>query len=542
MQTTRIRFREDTAQNWKIANPILASSEPGRETDTGKFKLGDGKTAWNDLPYATSEGNVTVDNTEVLNTLTINQTETTSNFNSIQTKLNEIEILLRQAPQEPVKSFDEQLAEMGYCMVTYVTDNGTITEMNKIGEFYNHLYYDKHISQREIFMGYSLSPENNEVITAVPGKCTLYPVYVKAPETPISINLATTLDGYWNCSTDDLIYESIGRSINGLNHYGMALAGFSLNTDSLISITNFDSIEHETTFYGPVIILGYDKIVRTVIETDAWYNNEIYGPFYKHPINVHLFNNEVYSTTIGQAANYYTSLSIGSIQYDGMGFSLDTGIEAIIDDFSLFMRDPNTVNVTDLYMVYDIYNHETGESSRKNAVELVDLYDVHIYSLMGEDRISYASLNQYNANFTMGDKELVFEGYSLNGNESGDSIVIYPEEFIIKNNIKTVYCVYSFNGVKYNYFQVNFSTLVAELNRDRVRYPNVLLHAYEQESFTVNGQKYEYVGLSSTPYPGELLNNFENLLSWEVYVIMSRDGEPIPYHEACDAYNQYING
>jgi hypothetical protein len=45
MQTTRIRFREDTAQNWRIANPILASSEPGRETDTGKFKLGDGKTA-----------------------------------------------------------------------------------------------------------------------------------------------------------------------------------------------------------------------------------------------------------------------------------------------------------------------------------------------------------------------------------------------------------------------------------------------------------------------------------------------------------------
>lgn len=49
----KIKLRRDTAANWSnIANnPILASGEPGYETDTGKLKIGNGSTAWNSLPY-----------------------------------------------------------------------------------------------------------------------------------------------------------------------------------------------------------------------------------------------------------------------------------------------------------------------------------------------------------------------------------------------------------------------------------------------------------------------------------------------------------
>lgn len=47
----RIQFRRGTAAAWTTANPILASGEPGRETDTGKIKVGDGVTAWTALPY-----------------------------------------------------------------------------------------------------------------------------------------------------------------------------------------------------------------------------------------------------------------------------------------------------------------------------------------------------------------------------------------------------------------------------------------------------------------------------------------------------------
>lgn len=53
---TTIQFRRGTAAAWTSANPVLASGEPGRETDTGKLKIGDGSTAWTSLPYLGGDG------------------------------------------------------------------------------------------------------------------------------------------------------------------------------------------------------------------------------------------------------------------------------------------------------------------------------------------------------------------------------------------------------------------------------------------------------------------------------------------------------
>jgi hypothetical protein len=45
------QFRGGTAAQATAANPILAAREMVIETDTTKFKIGDGVTAWNSLPY-----------------------------------------------------------------------------------------------------------------------------------------------------------------------------------------------------------------------------------------------------------------------------------------------------------------------------------------------------------------------------------------------------------------------------------------------------------------------------------------------------------
>jgi hypothetical protein len=47
----RLQIRADTAANWTSTNPVLLANELGRETDTGKFKIGDGTTAWSGLSY-----------------------------------------------------------------------------------------------------------------------------------------------------------------------------------------------------------------------------------------------------------------------------------------------------------------------------------------------------------------------------------------------------------------------------------------------------------------------------------------------------------
>lgn len=50
-----IQVRRDTAANWTSGDPTLSAGEPGFETDTGRFKIGDGSTAWTSLPYAGNE-------------------------------------------------------------------------------------------------------------------------------------------------------------------------------------------------------------------------------------------------------------------------------------------------------------------------------------------------------------------------------------------------------------------------------------------------------------------------------------------------------
>lgn len=52
-------MRNDTAANWASKNPVLASGELGVETDTRKFKVGDGTTLYNSLKYGLG-GNVIV--------------------------------------------------------------------------------------------------------------------------------------------------------------------------------------------------------------------------------------------------------------------------------------------------------------------------------------------------------------------------------------------------------------------------------------------------------------------------------------------------
>ena len=52
----RFAFRYDTAANWTAANPLLLGGEIGIESDTNKFKIGDGSTLWAGLSYAGGGG------------------------------------------------------------------------------------------------------------------------------------------------------------------------------------------------------------------------------------------------------------------------------------------------------------------------------------------------------------------------------------------------------------------------------------------------------------------------------------------------------
>lgn len=89
---TTIQLRHDTATNWTTVNPILAEGEVGVETDTNKFKIGDGATTWTNLAYQGSGGDLS-------NYYTKSETDTA--LSNKQDTFSVTAPLVMQEPSEP---------------------------------------------------------------------------------------------------------------------------------------------------------------------------------------------------------------------------------------------------------------------------------------------------------------------------------------------------------------------------------------------------------------------------------------------------------
>ena len=56
-----IQFKRGTAARWAELNLVLEAGQPGFVTDENRLKIGDGITAWNDLPYVGESNVINVD-------------------------------------------------------------------------------------------------------------------------------------------------------------------------------------------------------------------------------------------------------------------------------------------------------------------------------------------------------------------------------------------------------------------------------------------------------------------------------------------------
>lgn len=50
------KLRRGTAAQWLAVDPVLQPGEPGVESDTGQFKIGNGVDRWTDLPVISGSG------------------------------------------------------------------------------------------------------------------------------------------------------------------------------------------------------------------------------------------------------------------------------------------------------------------------------------------------------------------------------------------------------------------------------------------------------------------------------------------------------
>lgn len=118
---TTFQLRRGYEAIWEKNNPILASGEPGFVIDKNKLKIGDGITAWKDLPYFGGGESVEVEEitqtvneltnnmTEIVNLLGDSETENTlvyriENLDSAINNSQEIEIIEVGTEEEPKKA------------------------------------------------------------------------------------------------------------------------------------------------------------------------------------------------------------------------------------------------------------------------------------------------------------------------------------------------------------------------------------------------------------------------------------------------------
>jgi len=88
-------LRGGTAAEWNEKNPILRAKEPGVETNTGKFKIGDGQTFWVDLPYYLNEDAVKIMVSEAMqNAAPISGTQVTAIVDRVKSELTLPDLVL----------------------------------------------------------------------------------------------------------------------------------------------------------------------------------------------------------------------------------------------------------------------------------------------------------------------------------------------------------------------------------------------------------------------------------------------------------------
>ena len=144
---TQIQARRGTAATWTSTNPTLAAGETGYETDTGKFKIGTGSTAWASLGYfnqdpVTTKGDLfTFSTTDARlavgsngETLVADSAATTglryqSNFAAGKNKIinGAFDVWQRGSTVNLSNSTNAFLADRFQCLVTFSAGTGSIS-------------------------------------------------------------------------------------------------------------------------------------------------------------------------------------------------------------------------------------------------------------------------------------------------------------------------------------------------------------------------------------------------------------------------------
>lgn len=389
--------------------------------------------------------------------------------------------------------FNASLEKRNLVLVNYILDDGIRTNIVQKGSAVE--FYKKPTKKGYACIGWSTTPDGNNMIANVETHCDLYPVFASG-DFAVKVNY---LHGYTiynsveeiNCSS--LISDNVG--------YSYGLAGLSKSPDS-IELVNV--IEPDTEYYA-VYYFTSSNSMMSYSEAFDFMDYMKYGDDGFERATIHSL---LRGSVTDEIRKLYVreTIRIDNINYSTDGYALSPdSTEIVVTSNSQF--EPRT----DYYIVYSGYVNGARQLFSYN--DLQAKFDIILACAQGTSvTAKYDSLTEYETTASLDGVEFRFVGWSL----AKDKIELVNNDFIIQNNIKQVYAIYTRNDTHEIYTTEQYLALKSDTVTRVYTYStqNLYVHFIEnyENDVVIGGTTYEFVGWSASGTSTTLIDG-----GWEEY-------------------------
>ena len=201
---SKIRFRQDTAENWESLNPVLDSGEPAYDLTNKGFKVGDGTSKWSELNY-----------------VGITDAEYTELYNLVHTMSGDLDSV-RQETATNTESINS-IKQMVVKQETFENYSGSISKIRELARTKKLLNVSFKASSTRIesvqnAVLFKINNDNTNTVTTSTEFKTFVEVEQNTIETTSSINYkeeikGTEETGPINVTTIDLVFNSASEHL-----------------------------------------------------------------------------------------------------------------------------------------------------------------------------------------------------------------------------------------------------------------------------------------------------------------------------------------
>jgi hypothetical protein len=409
---TQIQLRRDTAADWTSNNPTLAAGEFGWESDSNRFKIGDGSAAWTSLSYADTLktlGDILVNGSTISAPSNGDLTLTTSgtgNINLGEFIVNGTTLSSSDSSSININEgliVDGALNSSGQATLSglsYPTSDGSANQFLKTDGSGTLSFADLSIGDLTIIGSTISTPSNADLIltpggtgNVVAGSLTFNGTTMSAADSSkvtiaeaLDVTGATTLSGLAYPTSDGTVGQVLQTDGSGtLSFASVSIGDLSIVGSSILSPSSADLTLNSSN--GNVVIEGI-KVAGTTLSTeDSTPGIEIAG-------NLIPSQNGVFQ--LGSSTRRWQTLFVAAETIDLGGATIKSDGSGQIEIAASGATFPTGSKVGDQSLVLGGKTNKTGQ----RPVQIVQIF------------VSDGSTNKSDAQFLAGtaDLELEFNG------------------------------------------------------------------------------------------------------------------------------------